>query len=642
MALKLKFRTLVPALFQAVSPMILTKVGSAYTLSFDASAAPTGPQGPIGPTGSAGAGYGGTSTTSLLIANSVNKVFTTQAALAYQAGNYIRATSAANSANYMEGTIVSYTAVTLTLAVTAIGGSGTFADWNFSIAGSPGSVGVASIAGNTGAWTLGNGLSNATNQLNLDPSFFPSFGGRLTALSAVAVPTVDVIGSQNLYYAPVAGGSKAVPTYASGKWSLKQFTASSTDQVGLTLALAGSASWAADSIHDVFAVIDSGTLKLATRLWDAGMYATVVQITNATTITTGTSGTAWTRSTGAFNGTVVQNGAASATIAPGNAGFAQFLGQDWGVGVTKTLSRVVMTAPTDHYIYSNAGVMSARVYGSSDNTNWFLLSVHWFNDASIGASYTFDINTDNQIPYRYHRLGLDGGAGGINTFFVAQVQFYNIVAPANGRRLTLHDGIWVNDASMTARTGAAATITTAQYEGVYLGAIHIDTGTAGQVSDCVTYQASATCGISNAYNKRKKVLRAGLRSTSTSYTLSSQVFTPCAASSTFSLQAFCGLAEDAVVARMPRAVTINAFSSAGGYEAAIGVDSTSSFSGIDASTNLDFTGQLIGTQITPQLTLPPYAGIHTLYGIERVNSGGGTVTVFNEARETVLQAEFMY
>lgn len=96
------------------------------------------PAGPTGPTGPTGAGYGGTSTTSLLIANSVTRVFTTQAGLAYQAGNYVRASSAANGANFMEGPLTSYTGTTLTMSVVKIGGSGTLADWSFATSGAPG------------------------------------------------------------------------------------------------------------------------------------------------------------------------------------------------------------------------------------------------------------------------------------------------------------------------------------------------------------------------------------------------------------------------------------------------------------------------------------------------------------------------
>lgn len=99
---------------------------------------PEGPGGPPGAPGANGAGYGGTSATSLLIANSTTKVFTTQAGLAYQVGNYVRASSAANGANFMEGLVSAYTGTSLSIAVTKVGGSGTYADWVFQIAGAPG------------------------------------------------------------------------------------------------------------------------------------------------------------------------------------------------------------------------------------------------------------------------------------------------------------------------------------------------------------------------------------------------------------------------------------------------------------------------------------------------------------------------
>lgn len=97
-----------------------------------------GSTGSTGSTGATGAGYGGTSSTSLLIASSTTKTFTTQAGLAYQVGTYMRASSMANGANFMEGLCSAYSATTLSIAVSKIGGSGTFADWGFAVAGAPG------------------------------------------------------------------------------------------------------------------------------------------------------------------------------------------------------------------------------------------------------------------------------------------------------------------------------------------------------------------------------------------------------------------------------------------------------------------------------------------------------------------------
>lgn len=103
-----------------------------------------------GTPGTNGAGYGGTSTTSLAIAIA-SKSFTTQAGLAYLAGSRVRASSAANTANYMEGVVSSYGGTTLVLAVDTIGGSGTQNDWNFSVAGNPGTDGIDGIDGIDGA-----------------------------------------------------------------------------------------------------------------------------------------------------------------------------------------------------------------------------------------------------------------------------------------------------------------------------------------------------------------------------------------------------------------------------------------------------------------------------------------------------------
>lgn len=109
---------------------------------------PTGAQGPTGPTG---AGYGGTSTTSHTIGTG-SKAFTSQAGLAYTAGQRVRA---ANSpTQWMEGTVVSYAGTTLTLQVTHTSGSGTFATWAFGIAGTPGAGAVDSVNGAVGAVVL--------------------------------------------------------------------------------------------------------------------------------------------------------------------------------------------------------------------------------------------------------------------------------------------------------------------------------------------------------------------------------------------------------------------------------------------------------------------------------------------------------
>lgn len=110
---------------------------------------PTGATGANGSDGAAGAGYTATSTTSLLIAVA-SKTFTTQSGLAYSAGARIRASSAANSANYMEGTVTSYSGTSLVVSMENVGGSGTLGDWNINLAGLVGATGSAGANGATG------------------------------------------------------------------------------------------------------------------------------------------------------------------------------------------------------------------------------------------------------------------------------------------------------------------------------------------------------------------------------------------------------------------------------------------------------------------------------------------------------------
>lgn len=94
----------------------------------------SGGSGPAGAPGAPGSGYAATSATSLAIAAGP-ATFTTQTGLAYSAGARVRASSAANIANYMEGLVTGYSGTSLTINVDATGGSGTKSDWNINIAG---------------------------------------------------------------------------------------------------------------------------------------------------------------------------------------------------------------------------------------------------------------------------------------------------------------------------------------------------------------------------------------------------------------------------------------------------------------------------------------------------------------------------
>lgn len=134
-----------------------------------------------GTQGATGAGYAATSTTSLLIGTGT-KAFTTQTGLGYTAGQRARASSAANTANFMEGRVASYSGGTLTLTVDVVGGSGTLSDWSINVSGSQGiqgiqgDDGIQGIQGVTGAsyaatsttsLAIGTGAKASTTQTGL-------------------------------------------------------------------------------------------------------------------------------------------------------------------------------------------------------------------------------------------------------------------------------------------------------------------------------------------------------------------------------------------------------------------------------------------------------------------------------------------
>ena len=98
----------------------------------------------------------GDSVTSLAIAIA-SKVFTISPAMnvAFVVGSIVRAYSKANANNYMVGYVTAATTVSVTINVTEIGGTGTFADWTLvpgAFQGVPGSISVSpaggSLAGN--------------------------------------------------------------------------------------------------------------------------------------------------------------------------------------------------------------------------------------------------------------------------------------------------------------------------------------------------------------------------------------------------------------------------------------------------------------------------------------------------------------
>jgi hypothetical protein len=466
-----------------------------------------------------------------------------------------------------------------------------------------------------------------------------SFGGRLTLQAGKPVMTTDAIGSQTIYYAPYTG--KTLPTYTSGVWTIRNFTANSTDQTGLSLSLAGSANWAAGSTHDVFAIMDAGTLKLATRPWDSSMLPAETLITPNTgnTITTGTTPNAWTNPTAAFDG---NNSKVAANCAMNvNSGINSWIGQDWGVGVTNVVSKVILYTPSDQPSWSiGSPNWTYVVSGSNDNVNWHLITVVRLNDVTSANVMPIPMSVTETQPWRYYRVGSDGN--GTNPVRFAQIEFYKKNLPVT-RRLVLNDGLLVNDALMTARTSSSTTVSVAQYEGIYLGTITIDNATAGQVTAHATFGPSRVYGIWNNYNRVVLTANAGTYATFSTYSPTVQRWVTsenATAGNSFSAQIVLGIAEEEIFSEFHRTMFFDCAGSPAGMEFGIGVDTNLNFSGTEGINNIDLPPAQMGFTPRGWVKVPAQAGVRTLYGLERWNGGAGIISLFTGPRSTALRAQW--
>lgn len=138
---------------------------------------PTGASGPTGPTGATGVGYNGLSSVSSISIGTGSKTFTTNltsAQSAFTVGTYVRVASSVSPVNFMTGYITAFSSNSLTITSEAIGGSGTYTAWNFSVVGEIGATGPTGATGATGPTGSSASILTASN---------------ITALRAIAPST---------------------------------------------------------------------------------------------------------------------------------------------------------------------------------------------------------------------------------------------------------------------------------------------------------------------------------------------------------------------------------------------------------------------------------------------------------------------
>jgi hypothetical protein len=201
--------------------------------------------------------FGGASTTSIAIGAGA-KVFTTQADLAYLSGARVRASSAANTSNWMEG-VVTYGGAMLSINVDKTSGSGTFADWNFNPAGQPG-------AGDLSSANALSELSGNAGEARGNIGVLPSPQVRVTLVSGVAVPVSDVTGATTIYATPVGGNQVPI-------WDGSKFVSRSFSERALALCNnTGFAQYQAEgNVYDLYMAYSGGAVIFGSGpSWSAG------------------------------------------------------------------------------------------------------------------------------------------------------------------------------------------------------------------------------------------------------------------------------------------------------------------------------------------------------------------------------------
>lgn len=138
----------------------------------------------------------GTSTTSVAIGTG-SKSFTTQSGKAFTEGRWLNIRSDANPTdNYMIGQVTAYSGTSLTVDVTAIGGSGTLSDWTIDVSAAPGQTGAIGATGSAGATTgLEFAYSNGTTDSDPGNGTFKLSSTTFASISTIYIDNVDRFGN---------------------------------------------------------------------------------------------------------------------------------------------------------------------------------------------------------------------------------------------------------------------------------------------------------------------------------------------------------------------------------------------------------------------------------------------------------------
>jgi hypothetical protein len=281
-------------------------------------------------------------------------------------------------------------------------------------------------------------------------------GGRLTLQAATPVMVSNQLAAQTVYYAPYV--HPFVPIYNGANFQMYNFTASLVDEVGLSLAMAGSASWPLGSNFDVFVTLVVGVPTLCTIQWtNATTRATALNVfggllTNSVTATART-GPATTinllANQGTFLGSFATNNVAGQSIwqygsaASGGGNCVLFISNYYNQCLFNTL----VTDNGAPYTYTTNVVRVARASGtnqiayiqaSSERAAQFIYSFGC-NGIAAGAQPVGGIG----LTTAFNALGF-WESGGLASFVTHQSVTYSVAFTGTQAVLALEQGDGVN------------------------------------------------------------------------------------------------------------------------------------------------------------------------------------------------------
>lgn len=128
-----------------------------------------------------------------------------------------------------------------------------------------------------------------------------------------------------------------------------------------------------------------------------------------------------------FDGVTSQLDAACSQSGSIAAGFvtANAVGKDWGAGVTKTISKVIVYSPSDQNFLGPGGATTGKLQGSTDNFSSSVVDLMTAVALPTGFSQVVTVLAASitlSNAYRYHRFV--GNGNGTNLVRFAELQFF--------------------------------------------------------------------------------------------------------------------------------------------------------------------------------------------------------------------------